>query len=157
MYKVEQSYKGYKKILQDTNLNIIEKMILLILISFWKTRDKGYLNLSKKFFSRELGVDDHTIKKYYDKLKERGFFQEYTSDKYKNVPSRIVLKQDYINSYFGGDFFKTKEKSKGKQVFQECMNDTGITLEQIVIQQQASNPCTRQLDYIKTLKESKIS
>lgn len=118
---MEASYNTYVKIQSSKLIDIYEKAVLQLLISYWKAyKKKGYPYIQKSYndIMRLLGrTDPHIIQKTILKLLQRGLLDILNIEEVreKHHTPKIILKEKKINDYFLGDFFNTKQDNSSKK------------------------------------------
>lgn len=129
----ETFFKGFWRVWQSQSLNIYEKAILSLLISYWNDyKEKGfkYLQISYREIMRNLGEKDHhLIQKYVKTLVAKGLVQILNDDitKEHRHPPKIVLNEEAIKEFFQGDFFKEKQEKGPLQLISSKRNPANST------------------------------
>ena len=118
MEKTEGYYLN-KKIVQNSELTGNEKLILSILIQYWKNtkyKKKECIDtVSFTFLKNMTGIKNvHTITKAIENFIKKGFLVILNKEdlKYRHHIPKIILKEENINVFFNTDIFNNTGKKQ---------------------------------------------
>ena len=171
MYK-EEAFFTYSKILKHTGLILVDKLILVILIQYWKNskyKKKDYIDtVSFTFLKNMLGLKDtRTVSKSLDKLIKKDFLTILNREdvQYKHHTPRIILKEEKINVYFNGSFFNTtgkKQYNKPAGTAQSSTSpyknkETGVATPKERAAAPTTPPSWKDMDYIANINKQLLA